>query len=209
MSTPLEFHALIEQAARGVRAAQDEVFRRFYPSVRSMVHRALDRGLRANRPWLASAFSTGDVVQEVFMCVLRDLDDVEGRTEASFAGYLATLVKNRLIDAVRFHEAVRRDARRARVELGEDGLAQESKGPGEKASAREEVDAFLAAVATLSARDRLLLRERLEHETAFADLATNLGFPSADAARKAFYVAQAKLVMRLRTIGVRAAGDTQ
>ncbi|MCB9881121.1 MAG: sigma-70 family RNA polymerase sigma factor [Planctomycetes bacterium] len=207
MSESERFHALIEAACRGEREARDEIFQRFYPSVRSMVHRALEKDLRAKKPWLASAFSTGDVVQDVFLCVLRDLDDVEGRTEAAFASYLAALVKNRLIDAVRFHEAVRRDVRRARGELDAELLTRGSKGPGEKASAQEEVDAFLTTVATLSGRERLLLRERLESETSFVDIATLLGYPSADAARKAFYAAQAKLIMGLRSRGVRAGED--
>ena len=102
-----DFHDDLAAARQGERAALDRLFGEFYPTVQANVHRHLASDFRAKRPWIGAMFSTGDVVQEVFLCVLRCLDDFEGRTPAEFVGYLTTLTRNRIVDAVRFHEAVR------------------------------------------------------------------------------------------------------
>ena len=46
--------------------------------------------------------------------------------------------------------------------------------------------------------EQLLLRARIEQGAKFQDLADQLGYPSRSAARRAFYSAQARLVIRLR-----------
>ena len=114
MTQSFEFQSALAAARNGDARALDSLFDRFYPQVKRMVHRSLTADLRDKRPWLVSAFSTGDVVQEVFRHVVRDFDSFAGTSEAAFVSYLATLIKNRLVDAIRFHEAVRRDRRRLR-----------------------------------------------------------------------------------------------
>ena len=52
-------------------------------------------------------------------------------------------------------------------------------------------------------RHRALLELRLIEETAFPEIATKLGYASAETARQSFCEAQAKLVIRLRTKGLR------
>ena len=63
----------------------------------------------------------------------------------------------------------------------------------------EQIARFHRALASFSDRDRTLLRERIENRLPFDQLATMLGFASGDSTRKAFHVAQAKLLLRLQS----------
>ena len=177
----------------------DELCRELYPRVQSIVHRSLAKSLRPSRPWLGAVFSTGDIVQEIFIGVLRGLDDVRGKGEEALLHYIATLTRNRLIDAIRFYEATRRDRRRHDASASKiKRVAEDAHDPQEHAMLADEIARFHEALTSFNERDRTLLRERLEHERPFGELAAMLGYASADSARKAFHVAQAKLVLRLR-----------
>ncbi len=197
--SPANIGPLLTAARAGDRGAMDELFLRFYPSVRNMVHHSLATDLRRKRPWLAAMFSTGDVVQEVFQSVIRDMEHFDGESEGAFVAYLVTLIKNRLTDAIRFHEAMRRDSRRA-PHAGDslDDQAAESRDPAEIAAAEEQLRRYTRALATLGPRERTLLRERLHGTTTFAELAQQFGYPSEDAARKAFCAAQARLLLSIQ-----------
>ena len=182
----------------GDSGAIETLFRRFYPRVERMVHRDLSRDMRRDRPWLIGRFSTGDVVQEVFRKLLQNLEGFEGKTEDAFCGYLAMVVRNRLVDAIRFHEAAQRDGRRtASLPEGSD-VPSGHGGPAAEAAIAESASAFQETLAQFPEREQLLLRERLERDTKFRELADRLGYPSKWAARRAFYAAQARLVILLR-----------
>jgi RNA polymerase sigma factor (sigma-70 family) len=194
---PRSFLELISHAKGADPEALDALFDRFYPLVRRMVHESLARDLRAGRPWLAARFSTGDVVQEVFRSVLKDISAFAGRTEESFAGYLAMVVRNRLIDSVRFHEAERRDGRRGATATSARGLESGSDDPAALAAVSDELARLHAALAQFEERERLLLRARFEGVESFQNLAEQLGYGSESAARRAFYAAQARLAILL------------
>jgi len=192
------FLETLTAARSGDKVATQELFQLFYPRVQRMVHARLARDLRSTRPWLAARFSTGDVVQEVFRSVLGDLDAFAGRNEGAFAGYLAMVVRNRIIDAVRFHEAATRDGRRSRdVQEDTDGPVLEDD-PVDELVNREELGRFQLALETFTPREQLLIRARLEGTASFRDLADQLGFGSASAARRAFHGAQARLAFMLK-----------
>lgn len=192
------FQELLGAARTRQDAALDELFRRFYPKVERMVHHGLAGDMRLKRPWLAARFSTGDVVQEVFRSLLRDLSGFEGQTEEAFVGYLAMVVRNRLLDAVRYHEAAQRDGRRTKdVEEGKHA-ASPAAGPATGVAHLDELEILHGVLETFPERERLLLRGRLEQGVRFADLAVSLGFSSKSAAKRAFYSAQAQLAIRMR-----------
>lgn len=191
------FLSLLAAARQGDAAAQDRLFRRFYPRVERMVHARLARDLRTRRPWLAARFSTGDVVQEVFRSVLADLRAFAGTNEDAFAGYLAMVVRNRIIDAVRFHEASARDGRRSREALDAVTAPPESSDAAEEVAAGEELARFHAVLAEFPEREQLLLRARLGRAESFPELAQQLGYSSPTAARRAFHAAEARLALRL------------
>lgn len=174
-----------------------ELCERHYPRVQERVHRLLARDIRRGRPWLSAMLSTGDVVHEVFLGVVRDFDGFRGGSEHAFVAYLARLVRNRLIDSVRHHEASRRDSRRTERDL--DAIVDPHATPGSNSAEREDAELVRAILAQFPERDRALLRGRLEDEEPFAALAKSLGYASADSARKAFAAVQARLLARLQT----------
>lgn len=196
------FLAVLSAAQAGDGASREELFRRFYPRVERIVHRSLSTDLRSSRPWLTARFSTGDVVQEVFRSLLTDLSGFLGRTEDDFVGYLAMVARNRLLDAIRYHEAARRDGRcTLGVEEGASLGVAEHDGPQTEVASNEETALFHEVLASMPEREQLLLRARIEQGARFQDLANQLGYGSVWAARRAFYAAQAQLAIRLRRRG--------
>lgn len=193
-----DFSLLLAAARNGDQASLTLLFERFYPSVERQVHAALAKDLRVNRPWLTTRFSTGDVVQEVFRSVLADLGGFAGGTEELFTHYLTTIVRNRLLDVVRFHEADRRDGRRTSPPPSDDEAASLRDGPATDAISAEQRQIFDELLADFDDRDQRLLRGRLECEREFQDLAVELGFGSVSATRRAFYAAHARLAIRMR-----------
>jgi len=196
VSTP--FATLLECARRSDPVALDALVRRFYPEVQRLVHLRLAKDMRHRRPWIAARFSTGDVVQSVFEGVLRDLGAFAGETEEAFIGYLATVVRNRIVDAVRFHEAAQRDGRRARPITQRFEIASGELDPADAVISDETMGELMAAMAEFEPRLQHLLRARLEGLASFRELAEQLGYGSESAARRAFFAAQAKLAVRLR-----------
>ena len=196
--TPPLFRDELEAARQGDAAALSRLADRFYPTVQRIVHRKLAVDLRSSKPWLAARFSTGDVVQEVFQSVLHDLHAFAGTNEEAFIGYLAMVIRNRIIDAVRFHEADCRDGRRVtRSEVAMD-IAGPEGDPATEIATGELVERLHAALNQFDTRTQLLVRARMEGQATFGDLANQLGFETESGARKAFYAAQARLTLLLK-----------
>ena len=194
---PTPFQQRLARARAGDNEALDGLFERFYPVVQRMVHQSLARDLRISRPWLTARFSTGDVVQEVFRSVLRDLRAFGGTNEDAFVGYLTTVVRNRLVDAIRFHEAERRDGRRSSLKTGTWGPSPSAADPAQVVVGLEEMRRMHAALQQFSERERLLLRARIEGVESFKNLTDQLGYGSETATRRAYYSAMARLSILL------------
>lgn len=203
------FIATLERARAGEQSALDEITARFYGRVEETVHQRLTVDLRVGRPWLASRFSTGDIVHDVFDSVIRDLDSFFGRTEDAFCGYLAMVVRNRIIDSIRYHEAACRDGRRAlsfkeEIDvLNDDTIAD----PAEFAARVEALQMLEQSLAELDERERLLVRARFEGVASFVELADQLGYGSESTARRAYFDAQAQLALRLKDLRDGGTGD--
>jgi RNA polymerase sigma factor (sigma-70 family) len=192
------FLSTLESAKRGDSEALNELAEHFYPAVQGLVHHRLVTDMRHRRPWLAARFSTGDVVQSVFEGVLREIGTFAGRTEEAFIGYLATVVRNRIIDAVRFHEAAQRDGRRAHAMSQEFDTEGREVDPADAAVSAEGIEQLLAALSSFEPRVQHLLRARMEGLASFRELAEQLGYGSESAARRAFFDAQARLSLDLQ-----------
>jgi RNA polymerase sigma factor (sigma-70 family) len=179
--------------------------------VRAHVHQELQRDFRQGHRWLLALFSTQDVVQELFAAVVRGLADAEFEHEQALLAYLKTMVRNRLLDAVRFHEADKRDARR-QAELPTGGIDALGPARGESpdlaAELAERIAVLREVLQTFQDRQRALLEMRLVDGATFKDICSALGYASDETARQAFWDAQAKLLVRLRARGVRAGNDT-
>jgi RNA polymerase sigma factor (sigma-70 family) len=190
---------LLAAAKAGSPAALDTLCARYYARVQMQVHHAMSAGIRARKPWLTAMFSTGDVVQEVFLRVLRDLPRFEGTGEAQFVAWLAASMQHRLVDAVRFHQALQRDQRRSEP-TADDVLPGREAEPVQPLITRDALVRYEAALAALPPRERELLEARLtavDTPTPFEALAPQLGYPSAAAARKAFFLAKARVLRRM------------
>lgn len=198
-----EWMELLQRATRGEEAAQSLLVTRSYDRVRAIVHRELQRGLRSNQRWMLPLFSTSDIVQDVLSDVVRSLHDCAFPNEAAFIGYLATAVRNQLMSAVRFHQAARRDGRRVKASVeSDDPSAQTVSTPELAAQLAERASILRDVLGSFPHRHRALLEMRLVEEASFPEIATRLGYASAETARQSFCESQAKLVLRLRARGV-------
>ncbi len=207
----MDLARLTAQAAAGDLVARDELVCRFLPDVRELVHRELASDFRRQHRWILPLFSTGDVVQEVLLSVVTSLDRFEGDDDSAFTRFLVTLVKHRLVDAIRHHEAGCRDVRRNAARGGEEGAddfaAVADPTPSLAASLGEQVGIFRDVLTSFDLRERTLLELRLVDELQFSELAQRLGYGSEDSARKAFRAAQARLLVRLRARGLESPGS--
>lgn len=201
MSTPSPnrtFQETLAVARAGDKEAINELFASFYPQVHRAVHMSLATDLRQGRDWLASRFSTGDVVQEIFCSVLGNLNSFGGSTEQAFTGYLSMVIRNRIIDAVRYHEAERRDGRRTGHELKPELHPSINVAPIDEALTNENAELYQSALLALDERERLLVRARFEDTATFQELSERLGYANEAAARRAFHGTVAKLSTRLK-----------
>ncbi len=200
-------HELLQGARAGDAGARDELLRAIYPQVERQVHAALARDFRRRHPWTMALFSTGDIVQEVFLAVVRCEPEAGAQEERQLWAWLATQVQNRIIDRVRFHLAQRRNARQT-LPLAEgqtDGpsLAGRDRTPSVIAALDERAALVERVLDELDAGERKLWQARVEDERSFADVARDLGYPSDESARSAFRRLQARLAVRLHRLGVR------
>jgi RNA polymerase sigma factor (sigma-70 family) len=201
-----ELQPWIAAAAAGDRDAQDRLVAACAADVRVRVHHELERDFRARHRWILPLFSTQDVLQDVLAAVVRDLADTSFPNREAFFGYLGTLVRHRLLDAVRFHEAARRDARKQVAEPTAGIAAVEADAreatPTLAASLGERAALLQQALAELPERWRRLLELRLQEEQSFPQIAAALGYASAETARQALVEAQARLAVKLRARGL-------
>lgn len=183
---------------------------RYYPRVRELVRRELQHDFRKRHRWILPLFSTRDVVHGVFVEVIRSgMEGCSFENESAFVRYLGTIVRHRLLDAVRFHEAGKRDARR-RVDSPEEGIECLARGtedtPALAAELAEQAALVREVLQSFPERHRALLEMRLVDEETYTTIAERLGYASAETARQAFLEAKAKLLVRLRARGVRPGG---
>lgn len=210
MNRPFDLKSNLAAVRDGDHAARAELFERFCGPVRMIVHRQLQHDFRKNHRWILPLFSTGDIVQEVFLGVVdHQLDGFAGTDDESFVQYLTAIVKHRLVDAMRYHEASRRDARRRVEQPTEDSTragsiqaAGRDATPSIAASIGEQLGIYNDVMAEMPAKQRRLLELRMEKEESFSAIADVLGIASADAARQAFRLAKARLLVRLRARGL-------
>lgn len=201
-----ELQPLLGAAAAGDAAARDRVVECCYPDVRARVHRELEYDFRRHHRWILPLFSTQDVVHEVLAAVVADLGETRFDGLPQFVAYLGTLVHHRLLDAVRCHEAERRDAKRQVGEITADLAAaaadRREAAPSFAASLVERAGLVRDALAELPERQRRVLELRLCDGEPFASIAEALGYSTEATARGAFVDAQAKLLVKLRTRGL-------
>ncbi len=204
----MEMSELLANA--GDPAVREQIYRRYYAQVQAIVHRRIQADLRNPGSPMLALFSTGDIVQETFVATLGQLDRVEAQSEAQFVAYLAGIVAHKLQNEIRRHEAHCRDVRRNVA-----GPPAETHGtdapdsPLQAAADGETAAIYREVLATFGEREQQLLTLRMEEQAEFTQLATDLDYPSADAARKAYHAVRARLLVRLRMRGIQLGEDRE
>lgn len=204
----MPFADLLDRAVRGDAAATGELVSSLYPRVRRIAHRQIVQQVGQDALGLLALFSTGDVVQEAFAAALRELPRFRGREPDELVGWLAALVHNRVVDAIRHHLAQRRDRRRHAGEPDGEPVASRDPTPTQALAASEAAAVQARILGGLDDRQRALLQARLVDEAPWEAIAAAHGFPSADAARFAFRRLQARLMLELARAGLGAGADS-
>ena len=97
-----EFQGLLEEARQGDSGAREALLQRSLPSIRAFV--------RLRSEWLIRRKeSQSDLVQTVCRQVLERLPDYRGDDEASFKGWLSTIVLRKILDRRKYYGAEKRD----------------------------------------------------------------------------------------------------
>lgn len=196
---------LLDAAAQDDAQARDRLLRELYPGVRDLVHRSLDRDFRRRHPWMLAMFSTGDIVQEVFLAVVKSRPEVGAGDERQLRGWFAVQVENRIVDRVRFHLAQRRNVRQVTpLQHSDESIAVAGRDPSPSVLAvlDERAGLLQRALAALEPLDGELWRRRVDEEQSFAEIAAALQLASDEAARSAFRRVQARLALRLQKLGL-------
>ena len=184
-------------ARKGDEAALNRLSERHYGRIQDLVHARLARDFRTSRPWLSAKFSTGDIVQDAFSGLHKHLAAFRGSSVDSFIAYMAMVVRNLVLGAVRHHERAQRDARRAVPQERADDAADPGDPPDALLERAEIAHQLRDRLATFEEREALLFQARSEDTASFRELADMLGYSSESAARRAYFRVQADLLLHL------------
>jgi RNA polymerase sigma factor (sigma-70 family) len=130
---------------------------------------------------------TQDVVQEAVERGMSRLNEFEVRHSGALIAYMRKIFRNLIIDYLRTH------ARRAPVVALDDRHADRGRSPLEAVLDEEQIELYEAALERLKPRDAALVTLKIDEQLGYDDIAIELGFPTANAAR----VAARRAVLRL------------
>ena len=193
---------LLERANSGEAAALEALFDRYLKPLQRWASGRLPR-------WARSANDTHDLVQDTLLNAFKRIGSFEPRREGAFQAYLRQAVMNRIsstdtecsASAAGFSpksanspleqavmNRIRDELRRTRVRPATatfDELDHEhGASPLEDAIELETFERYETALAQLKDEEREAIIGRVELGQSYEDLATSLGSPSPDAARK-------------------------
>ena len=178
---------LLAQMKQGDDAALDAIFQRSIPPLQRWAHGRLPRSSRG-------ALDTADLVQDTVIAALRHLDRFEARRQGALQAYLRQAIVNRVRDLAR------RDRCRPLSTTLPDDLVDAGLSPLDKVIGTENQTRYLAALNTLSERDRDAIVGRIQLQYSYEQLAVVLGTPTPNAARAAVGRAMNRLAQALATI---------
>ena len=162
---------LLERANSGEAAALEALFDRYLKPLQRWASGRLPR-------WARSANDTHDLVQDTLLNAFKRIGSFEPRREGAFQAYLRQAVMNRIRDELRRTRV--RPATATFDELDHEHGAS----PLEDAIELETFERYETALAQLKDEEREAIIGRVELGQSYEDLATSLGSPSPDAARK-------------------------
>jgi len=203
VTTDAELPSLIQRARGGEHSARAELLERFYPFVYQHVRARLGADLR-------TILESGDLVHEGLVEALRGLDGFRGTTEAEMRAWFAMLVENRIRQAARRRRTAMRDPSRERAldsPATDGGRRPEPESvaptPSENVSGEEERARLLACLEGLDEPFRRVIELRhgggfeAEETRTWEQVSSEMGSPSADAARMLYQRAKIELRKRM------------
>ncbi|MFT7670820.1 MAG: RNA polymerase sigma factor (sigma-70 family) [Planctomycetota bacterium] len=194
---------LVRLAKQGHGDAVSEIYARYSNRVRKIVRMRLGREQ-------SLLDDSADILQRVFVDAFRSLDRFTMNDDSSLIRWLATFAKYRILEVRRFERAACRD-RRLEVPLEtptDDGGVRELPllanlpTPSMEVGRAEEAEAVRGCIAALDERCREVIIQRDYMQSSWADIAEDLGSPSAEAARALYDRALNKLGAELRRRGI-------
>lgn len=178
---------LLERVRAGDQAASDALFARYIGPLRRWASGRLP-------PWARDAADTQDLVQDTLLQTFKRIEQFELRGEGALQAYLRQAVMNRIRDALR------RFNRRGSSAPLDSGLLAGAPSPLDEAIGHETAERYERALDRLCAEDREAIVARVELGSSYEELASALGKPSADAARKTASRALARLAAEMKHV---------
>lgn len=175
---------LVRRAQGGDSTALNRVLRRYLPRLHRWATGRLPHHSRG-------LLDTDDLVQDALVGAVRRFYQLDAKHGASFQSYLRQAVLNRIRDETR------RPLRAVEPEKLEE-LATDAASPLERTVSADVLSRYERALEQLSDADREAVIGRVEFDLSYAELATELGKPSPDAARMAVVRALAKLAQGMQ-----------
>jgi RNA polymerase sigma factor (sigma-70 family) len=176
---------LLNRVKSGDNDALDRLLERCIPPLRRWAHGRLPAYARG-------MLETADLVQDAAIATMRRLDAFEVRHQGGLQAYFRQAVMNRIRDLAR-----QRERRPDRTSLPEQ-LLDEGPSPLDAAIGSENVARYDAALHRLKPADRDAIIGRIELQYTYAELATVLNKPTADAARVTVMRAMKRLAEEMR-----------
>ena len=189
--------ALIERHRAGDPAALEELIEHYYPRIERMIRVRLGATLAART-------TVADVVQDVFVRLLKDLDQFEPREDARWIDWIARLVQNELSNQMRRERTLKRSEPEVDRRRGSTASRTSFSVPAETSGvpskvARDElariVDECLTQLPEVH-REVILLRDYAGAD--WKDIAEKLQRPSPEACQELYRRARNDLGDRVR-----------
>ena len=174
---------LLRSAAAGDQAAWSELFARHRAVMRTLVQCQIPARLR-------SRMETEDVLQSAFISAFQKLESFQYQGEDSLEAWLKEIIRNKLLDRVRYHYAACRNPEREDEPRGKGERAEEVKDesplPLAVLEAAERQTDMLLAIDKLTESDQTIIVLRHFDHLTFADIAEKLDIAETTARRRCF-----------------------
>ena len=183
---------LLERMRAGDEFAAQRLYTRVEPFLRSVARRSLGAGMRRQ-------VESEDIADSAFRRVLESSARTHFESDGRVLGWMATIVRNRIRTLARKLDA---PGGRPFLPLLEGGLPDApGLDPVRMASAAEELARFREALARLPGVEQEVIVLRDFADLPFREVASLMGRPSADAARKLHSRALDRLGTAIRSLG--------
>jgi RNA polymerase sigma-70 factor (ECF subfamily) len=188
---------LARSARSGQANALEALVARHYDRVLAIVRKRLGADLRRFH-------ESGDIVQEAMVQAVRSFERYELEDEDAFLRWISGVVENRIRDLAKLQRAQRRGGggvhRLGSIDLDQpdDVTPSNGSGPSTLAERRDDDARVREALSKLDERTRKLVEARIDGKS-WAEIATELDFPSESAARMSYGRALVKLTQQLES----------